>query len=157
MPIPKAVFALAVALGAQASGAATDPLHSPECTAARAALEAALAGPAQALRDRPELLVRTRKQVADLCLGHASSQGQRTGAPEPPIAIPAPVVELPRMARPPAVVPAPATVAPRSVAITACDPAGCWDSDGRRLNAVGPLLLGPRGVCVPLAGQATCP
>jgi len=154
-------IALAAAFGAQVYAANTDPLHSPECANARETLEAALAEPAQTHRDHPERLARARKQVADLCLGRMSGHPQRAGAPEPPIAVPAPApfIELPRtaQARPPVTLPVPVPAAPRAAAITACDPAGCWDSNGQRLNNMGPLLLGPRGACVPLAGQATCP
>jgi hypothetical protein len=150
---------VAAAFGAQADAASTDPLHSPECANAREALDATLAEPLQTHRDHPERLARARKQVADLCLGRTSGHPQRTGTADPPIAVPAAVIELPRPARvlPPVTMPAPAGVAPRAAAITACDPAGCWDSNGQRLNNMGPLLLGPRGVCVPLAGQVTCP
>jgi len=31
--------------------------------------------------------------------------------------------------------------------VTACDAGGCWDSEGRRLERAGPLLLGPQGAC----------
>jgi len=152
-------IAIAAAFGTQVFAANTDPLHSPECTDARAALEAMLADPAQNHRDHPERLARARKQVADLCLGRMGGHAQRTGAPEPLIAVPPPIIDVPRtaQARPPVTLPVPAPVAPRAAAITACDPAGCWDSNGQRLNNMGPLLLGPRGVCVPLAGQVTCP
>jgi len=137
--------------------AATDPLHSPECASARETLEATLADTVQ--RHRPEQLTRARKQVADLCLGRTSGHAQRTGAPDPPIAVPAPVIDLPRAAqvRPPVMPPVSQGPAPRAATITACDPAGCWDSNGQHLNTMGPLLLGPRGVCVPLAGQVSCP
>ncbi|MGZ5194788.1 MAG: hypothetical protein ACXWJM_05880 [Ramlibacter sp.] len=159
MPTWKAVLAIATAFGTQVYAATDDPLHSAECADARAALEAALGEPQQTHRDHPERLAQARKQVADLCLGRMSGHAQRTGAPEPPITVPAPVIEPPRTvrARPPVTVPAPAPLEPRAAAITACDPAGCWDSNGQRLNNVGPLLLGPRGICVPLAGQVTCP
>jgi hypothetical protein len=152
-------FVVAAAFGAQVNGARTDPLHSPECANAREALEATLAEPAQTHRDHPERLAHARKEVVDLCLGRMRGHPQRTGAPDPPIAVPAPVIELPRAVQaPPSVaVPAPSPVVPRTAAITACDAAGCWDSNGQRLNSVGPLLLGPRGVCVQQAGQVTCP
>jgi hypothetical protein len=163
MPTRSAIFALAVAvavaLGAQVNAATDDPLHSPVCAEARAALEAVLGEAPQRHRDHPEGLARARKHVIDLCLGRMSGHRQRAGAPDPPIAVPTPVIEMPRtaQARPPVTMPAPAPAAPRTAAITACDPAGCWDSNGQRLNNVGPLLLGPHGVCVPLAGQVSCP
>lgn len=152
-------LALAVACGARLYAATDDPLHSPGCTDARVALEVVLDEPVQAHRENPERLARARKLVADHCLGRTSGHAQRAGAPEPPMAVPAPVIEVPRpaQARPRVAVPAPAVVVPRTAAITACDPAGCWDSNGQRLNYAGPSLLGPRGVCVPLAGQVSCP
>jgi hypothetical protein len=55
------------------------------------------------------------------------------------------------MALPPVAVPRAAAV------ITTCDPGGCWDSEGRRLNHLGPMLVGPRGLCNLQAGIANCP
>lgn len=44
------------------------------------------------------------------------------------------------------------------VTITACDPTGCWASDGTRLQRTGPQqLLGPRGPCVPQGPFLSCP
>ncbi len=58
---------------------------------------------------------------------------------------------------PPVALPAPPLAIPRPTVITTCDPAGCWDSDGRRLNNMGPLLMGPRGPCTLQGGVANCP
>ena len=91
------ILALAAAFAGQAQGA--DPLHSPECDAARAALE------------RP---------------------------PDPPVAVAPPVYVAPPV-------------------VTTCDSAGCWDSNGHRLNNLGPMLVGPRGACTVVAGTVQCP
>jgi hypothetical protein len=155
----KALLVIAAALAAQVHAAPADPLRTPECAAARAALDASMDEPLQARRDHPERLARARKQVLDSCLGRMSGSPERSGAPDPPIAVPAPLIEVPRtaQARPPAPVAQPEIVIPRAAAITACDPAGCWDSNGRRMNNMGPVLVGPRGVCIPQAGQVNCP
>jgi hypothetical protein len=153
------VLAIAAALTAHGVATPLDQLRSAECVAARAALDAVLDEPTQTRRDGRERLALARKQAAEQCLGRMSGRAQRSGAPEPPVAVPAPIIEVPRaaQARPPVTLPQPATPAARTAAITACDPAGCWDSNGQRLNSAGALLLGPRGVCVLQAGQVTCP
>jgi len=46
---------------------------------------------------------------------------------------------------------------PRPVAITTCDAGGCWDSQGHRLNFMGPMLIGPQGLCSLQAGAVHCP
>jgi hypothetical protein len=151
---------IATALASHAMAAPPDPLQSAECTAARADLEAALAEPTPTRRDHPDRLALARKQAAAQCLGRTSGPAQRSGAPDPPIAVPAPVIDVPRsaQARPPlAPPPQPAIATPRTAVITTCDPAGCWDSNGQRLNSAGPLLLGPHGVCSAQAGQVSCP
>jgi hypothetical protein len=155
----KTLLAIAAALASHVTAAPPDPLQSAECAAARADLDAALAEPTQSRRDHPERLALARNQAAAQCLGRVSGHARRSGAPDPPIAVPAPVIDVPRSARAPLPVtpPEPAIAAPRTAAITTCDPAGCWDSDGQRLNNAGPLLLGPHGVCIPQAGQVTCP
>jgi hypothetical protein len=56
--------------------------------------------------------------------------------------------------------PVPGSGPPRSQAplgATACDPGGCWASDGTRLQRVGPQLLGPRGFCSLQGGLLHCP
>jgi hypothetical protein len=45
----------------------------------------------------------------------------------------------------------------RPAVITACDPGGCWDSNGTRLNRAGPVLLGPTGACSVSGGFVHCP
>lgn len=149
---PVALLLFAPALAVAQHGAA-DPLRSPACVAARTELEALLAQP----RAAGERLEQARRRTARACLG-ASHDGarQRSGAPEPPQVVP-PAMAIPRQpATPPVLAPAPLSV-PRPTVITTCDPAGCWDSEGRRLNQIGPLLVGPGGVCSGLGGIVACP
>lgn len=150
------LVALAPALALAEDGAA-DPLRSSPCLAARAALDALLAQP----RPRPESLAHARRSAAQACLGTQGTQRQRTGAAEPPQAV-APAAALPRQSvqavQPPAIAPGPpALPLPRPTAITTCDPLGCWDSEGRRLNQMGPLLVGPGGMCTSAGGIVRCP
>ena len=42
-------------------------------------------------------------------------------------------------------------------AVTACDPNGCWTSEGTRLPRMGPQLMGPNGLCTAQGGFAYCP
>jgi len=72
------------------------------------------------------------------------------------IVVPPPVIDGPPAVvaeppRPPLAVPRPAAV------VTVCDPGGCWDGEARRLNQVGPVLMGPHGACTMQAGAAQCP
>lgn len=121
-----AVLLLAVPLAVHAQS--DDPLSSGECTAART------------------------------CLGPASGQPQRSGAPQPAQVVPPPVIATPSAPAtlPPPAPPLPRLAIPRPATVTTCDPAGCWDSEGRRLNQVGPLLMGPHGLCSIHGGAVTC-
>ena len=153
-----AAGAVSAAPGAIAQAA--DRLDSPECAAARGELEAALDDPGLGRNERAQRLAVVRKRVLAICLGPASAHPQRSGAPQPAVAVPAPVISAPPLyptarATPPPL-PLPALV-PRPAVITTCDPGGCWDSDGRRLNNLGPMLAGPRGVCTVQGGIAICP
>lgn len=141
-------------MAAVAQDGAADPMRSPSCVAARAGLEALLAQP-RADRQRLE---QARRRTAQACLGAIDSARRRSGAAEPPQVVP-PAIAIPRQPVPPPVVaPAlPPLSVPRPTAITTCDPTGCWDSEGRRLNQMGPLLVGPGGVCSGLGGIVTCP
>lgn len=145
------------ALAASPPGA--DPLHSDECLAARSELERALAEPPASMQLHPQRLARARRQAGAACLGRDSSGRERSGAPEPAQSVPAPIISA-RPAQPPApaaVPPQPPLSIPRPAVITTCDPAGCWDSEGHRLNNMGPLIVGPRGLCTLQAGQLNCP
>jgi hypothetical protein len=137
-----------------------DRIASAECGAARDQLEAAFDDPAIGRAERAQRLAAARKKVLTLCLGPASAQPQRRGAPEPVIAVPAPIISVqPANRSAPAAAPTslPALAIPRPAVITTCDPAGCWDGDGRRLNNLGPMLVGPRGPCTVQGGIANCP
>jgi hypothetical protein len=155
------LLALLLAAGASlaASAQPVDRLDSPECRAARGELEATLDDPGIGRAERAQRLAAVRKKVLSICLGPASAQPQRSGAPQPVLAVPAPIISAPPLyptvrATPP---PLPAVSVPRPSVVTTCDPGGCWDSDGRRLNNLGPMLVGPRGVCTLQGGTANCP
>jgi hypothetical protein len=148
--------AASTALSAQASEA--DPLNSSECVAAREELDKALSEPAANRQARSERLARARGHAALRCLGREAGGRERSGAPEPPQAVPPPAISV-RPATAPRVsaAPQPPVAIPRPATITACDPAGCWDSEGRRLNNMGPHLMGPRGLCTLQGGLLNCP
>ena len=163
MPRFIATLLLAAAASAALSAHAVeaDPLSSTECMAARDELEKALNEPAANRQARSERLARARRQAALVCLGREAGGRERSGAPEPAQAVPPPVISA-RPAQAEAPVPAiaspqPPLAIPRPGTVTACDPAGCWDSDGRRLNNMGPLLMGPRGLCTLRDGLLNCP
>ena len=150
--------ALLLAAGAPAFGAAgPDPLKSDACKAAIVALEQVAGENASATR--AARLAQARENAATVCFGRGSDRGTRSGAPYPAQSVSPSATSAPRsLPSPPAVAPAPpAPPAPRPAVITTCDPAGCWDSDGRRLNQMGPLLMSPRGPCTPQGGLANCP
>jgi hypothetical protein len=169
MPVPRAapvlimrsvIALLAFASFAGANAQAADPLATPECKAARAQLEATLDDPALGRSERAQRLAAVRKQASDACLGPASAQPARSGAPARVIAVPAPVIAAPPLypraaSAPPR--PLPPVEVPRPAVITSCDPGGCWDSEGRRLNQLGPSLMSPRGPCSVQGGVAVCP
>jgi hypothetical protein len=151
------VAAASSALSAQAPEA--DPLNSSECVAARDELDKALSEPAANRQARSERVACARRQAALVCLGREASGRERSGAPEPPQAVPPPVISMRPAPAPPPVSATPQgpVAIPRPATITACDPAGCWDSEGRRLNNMGPLLMGPRGLCTLQGGLLNCP
>jgi hypothetical protein len=148
---------------------AQDALETPECLAARAELERSIADSPPSRGTPGERLLQARGKAARACLDRSSGTAQRAGAPDPPIRVPAPTMA----ARPPspgpglagvaASVPSPPAgppgpvVIPRPATVTACDPAGCWDTEGRRLNQMGPVLMGPHGLCSLQAGTVQCP
>jgi hypothetical protein len=155
------VLAFLIAAGAvlAAYAQAADRLDSPECRSARGELDAALDDPGMGRAERAQRLAAARKHVLAICLGPASAQPQRSGAPERVVAVPAPILSVPPVhpVPPVATAPLPPLAVPRPAVITTCDPAGCWDSEGRRLNNLGPMLVGPRGLCNPQGGIANCP
>ena len=142
------LFALA-GVAAQAQGGA-DLLKTPECLAARQQLDEALAagGPRGKLDA-------ARQQAAVRCFG------LKPAAPPEGRFVPPPVATEPIRLRPAPALPAapapPSVAVPRPPAVTSCDAAGCWDSNGTRYNQQGPVLMGPRGVCTLQAGVLNCP
>ena len=156
-------IALALAAGAcLAEGA--DPLKSAECVQALDALEAqeaAMMATAQRkdAGEQAQLLATLetlRRQAAHACLGSRLDAPPRVERlARPPIAV-APVAPLSTVTPPvPAAAPPPLHIPPLKT-ITACDPTGCWASDGTRLNRMGPLLVGPLGVCTALGAVLSC-
>ena len=143
----------------------TDPLTSPACVRALDVLRAQEAAmlssgrpPGAARAGAAELatLKPYRKRVAHECLGKEDAVLERP--PRPPVVV-APV------AVPPSAVPAkqgalsppsPPVQLPPLRTVTQCDPSGCWTSDGVRLNRLGPLLVGPPGVCTVQSGVLSC-
>jgi len=134
-------------------GLAQDPLKSEACGQGLASLQSA-----RAQGQSPAQLEALRQRATQDCLGG-------TGAPHRP----SPTLREPDLVPPPTLEPAtppPAPVAPpapaplkvdRPAIITSCDAGGCWDSDGRRLNRAGPLLIGPGGTCVQSGTAVQCP
>lgn len=188
----RVLIALTVALAGHAAAADTmaDPLESPACRDALAALQAregalgaatatSAAAPASAGRPRsgavdapakgvsvdPDLR-RLRDAAARACL---ASRLDAPAAPapgrlaQPPVAVPslAGAPRWPSSATIPVPVESPRPAVPQSrppTVVTTCDSAGCWTSDGRRLERVGPnMFVGPRGVCSGQGAMLQCP
>jgi hypothetical protein len=155
MPFPRSHFALAALLLGMAGTVAyaQDPMASPACADARQALDDALttAGPG---------LAAARRRAGEACLGRTAGAG-REGGPTPsplavaPIPVPGPAALPPAPPLPPGFPVTPGGAPP--AAITSCDAAGCWDSNGARHNQQGPLLAGPRGLCALQGGLLVCP
>jgi hypothetical protein len=176
--------AVGVADAAHTQAGAADALQAPECRAALAALQeleaaalassatqrapaasadAGAASPLPALRStRPAIdpeLAAAQRRAARSCLASRADPAVPGRLAQPPVAVP-PVAN----ARPPPAPTAPTTLpparSPRStppVSITSCDAAGCWTSDGARLNRVGPTLWGSRGACSVVGVVVQCP
>lgn len=124
-----------------------DPLKSPECGQALDALRQARAAaeqdPAQGTRVEP-----LRHRAARVCLGQTEQTLPSGRIAQPPVVVPAPVILSPSRPPPaPALPKIPPPVFERPAVVTACDPGGCWDSNGNRLNRAGPDLIGPQGLC----------
>jgi hypothetical protein len=140
--------ALLLAASALQAHAQADPLKSPACTEAIAALEQArAAGAPTATRDA------ARRQAVQLCLG-----GPPDAAPPPRVLRAPDTVAPPRPAPAPALPriqpPAPPAAPGRPLFTTHCDAAGCWRSDGSYLPG---LPAQPPPGCVALGAVFTCP
>jgi hypothetical protein len=132
---------------------AADPLKSDACGASLAALQAARNDPARAAQ-----LDALRGQATRDCLGGTGEARRPSPVAQPPIAVRPPTLEPPASPRPPVPAPpAPPVTIDRPAVITNCDAGGCWDSEGRRLNRAGPVLLGPGGPCVTSGQSVQCP
>jgi hypothetical protein len=165
------VCALTVALAASAAVAQEgNRLQSADCRNALDALQtqeaAAAASPRSSSqiegregRSVPAGLKAVRHRAAIACLGgRADSPAPAGRLAQPPISV-APITYAP--AAPPPRPAGPALALPKKVepptVVTACDSAGCWASDGSRLQRVGPNLLGPRGLCSVQGALLHCP
>ena len=152
------ITALLLAIVPALAHAQADPLASPECLAARAELEQALNDADGQRGASAERLTRARAKAAAACLGRGDGTRQRFGAPEPPRVVTPPLITdgrappLPKMEGAP-----PPLAIPRPTVITTCDASGCWDSEGRRLNNAGAVLMGPRGLCSGTGNTVNCP
>ena len=150
--------------GALASSAAqrAPAQRAPAQRAPAASANGASAAPRPALRTArtaidPQLAAAQRR-AARSCLASRADPPVPGRLAQPPVAVP-PVAN----ARPPPTSTAPTLPPTRSpgptapVSITSCDPAGCWTSDGARLNRVGPTLWGSRGACSVVGAVVQCP
>jgi hypothetical protein len=148
------------------ANAQEDPLETPACREAldavraqEAAASAAREADAQRRSAALAQLKAARQKAAQTCLrsraDRAPPQGRMAQPPVsvPPSALPPPAPRV--TATPPSAAPPPA--APL-LSITSCDQAGCWASDGSRLQRAGPnALLGPRGICTTSGTVLVCP
>ncbi len=141
-----------------------DPLQSLDCRRALEALQAQEAALPRVASEaaRREALARlepARQRVARACLQSRTDPAPSGRLAQPPVSVP-PAAAVPAPAAPPLRAPPtvnlPAPAAPPPV-VTSCDAAGCWASDGTRLNRAGPNLLGPRGVCTVSGTMLHCP
>jgi hypothetical protein len=152
------IAAMLLAIVPALTPAQVNPLASPECLAARAELERALNDADGQKGASAERLARARAQTAAMCLGHSSGTRERFGAPEPPRVVTPPRITdggapaLPKLESAP-----PPLAIQRPTVITTCDASGCWDSEGRRLNNAGAVLMGPRGLCTGTGNIVNCP
>lgn len=162
---------LAVVAGSAIAAPPTDPLHSAGCVSAISALhdvEDAVAASAKSSKGTTPADGRVLRKLAELkrvaartCLG---GDGSLSRAPQhvgqqPIFVAPTAVSPTPTEPRLPAHAHAPlppVTVAPLK-SIISCDAAGCWASDGTRLQKVGPGLLGPSGFCSVQGSVLSCP
>jgi hypothetical protein len=154
---------LALAAGGSLAQSA-DPLKSSECTQALDAMQAQEAAMIAAAERKnageqaePSATLETlRRQAAHACLGSPLDAPPRVERlARPPIAV-APVAPRAAVAPPVPAAALPPIHIPQLKTITICDPAGCWASDGTRLNRVGPLLVGPLGVCTVQGAVLSC-
>jgi hypothetical protein len=144
---------------AQQAEATADPLKSPQCEQARDALEAARAAPIRDQQQHAANVEATRKRAAHICLGLTADPVRPTPILQQPIAVLPPAAPA-QQQRPPVfagpLIPPPVQI-DRPAVVTACDPGGCWDSNGTRLNRAGPNFIGPKGMCSVQGNLVHCP
>ncbi|HVR48833.1 MAG TPA: hypothetical protein VMS38_03790 [Pseudorhodoferax sp.] len=139
-----------------------DALKSPACLAARERLEALMA------EDKPDIvrLRAARQRGARACFraeaDAAEQQPARLERPRivlPPPGTPVPVPAPPTVPAVPGVTAAPALApAAQPAQVQRCDAGGCWDTQGQRLNRVGPQLANPQGqLCTQQGTVLSCP
>jgi hypothetical protein len=132
-----------------------DPLKSPACGAALAALQAARADQADAARTE-----HLRSEAATTCLGAAHAPRNTARALQAPTRVPPPQIDVPVASPRLPVVPSappPAVSIDRLPTPATCDPGGCWVNDGSHSRYVPPNLVGPHGLCTQQGGQVYCP
>jgi hypothetical protein len=135
---------------------AGDPLKSPECGQAIGELETA-----RSQRNRnPEAVEKARQQAARICFGGTGEAKVPSRVARAPERVPPPHIVPPRaptaaLAAVPA--PQPPLEIKRPPVATSCDAGGCWDEKGTRFNRMGPVLVGPGGVCSQHGAFLNCP
>jgi hypothetical protein len=156
MKIACALLVLAGAAGASLAHAQGDPLKSPECGSALAALQSA-----RFVGAAPAAVEGLRSAAAGSCLGSAVVPSRPSRIAQQPITVPPPQIDVPPGPAPSL---APAPMLPPPVAIgrpplpSQCDAGGCWSSDGgTHLRHVPPTLVGPNGMCTQQGGVVYCP
>lgn len=165
LPMPVAALVFCATVSAVKPG---DPLKSSECLAALdtlQALETTMAPKPSAssvrepLARRQEAKLETaRRTAAHACLGAREDSLPPRRAEHPPVLAPArPAPALPSPPAPATAAVLPPVQIPTTKTVTACDAAGCWASDGTRLQRVGDSLLGPKGFCTVSGSVLTCP
>ncbi len=156
---------LLVAGGAQAQQRTIDPIKSPACAQALAALDQVRADGAPSAQQKEDRVESYRQQASIVCLGlneksarklpRAQTRGSAPMAVSPPRVVLPPAAEP---AAPAAAEPSAATALPRPPTyVTTCDAGGCWDSNGLRLERAGPNLVGPSGLCTVQGTLINCP
>lgn len=162
-----------VAASLPVRAATTDPLRSDDCRRAIASMQVEEA--AEATRrasdvvPRPALpvpvpgrsLLDARRHTAQSCLaGRADVEPVSGRSAQAPVVVepPAPILPVASARAPSIVPPSRALPAPkRPDAVVSCDAAGCWASDGSRLQRIGPALWGPSGACTLQGTSLQCP
>lgn len=167
LALPLALIAASLPVRA----ASTDPLRSDECRRAIASMQVEEAAEAKRRASdvvpRPALpvpgrsLLDARRHAAQSCLaGRADVEPVPGRSAQAPVVVEpaAPVLPVSSARAPSIVPPSRALPAPkRPDAVVSCDAAGCWASDGSRLQRIGPALWGPSGACTLQGASLQCP